>query len=955
MSRRQEERAQLIRRSLRIVEQLDGVPLLDDGGLWLLTDAPVAPSDPFGLARALTTAKLPPRQDLAGLLGARQVVRVDVENVSRWHKAVTGLERRRDIRRLIREGVSAFRQFSLEGVRARISAARVRLEAVTGAFESAESAARCCGSKQSEAPDVETLVAALPARLHALAYWHHDPVELLLDAGGAASRALLGLAATARDGKVANLAAVLLGIRQRASAGGQRGVKEPPEALPEGLHPAYWAGRSGPRFSPVMIALAVAGGRPLAELPSGIPELVASRLGPPAERVAVLYGLAATLEVLRSLTARWEKSGVPARSSRTAISRLKRLARAAETMAPITLRTALEERVVDDIRTLPRLHSTQAHVVVRLFKEWVEVNALEPRGVSSQQLRRIAYRSLALGPAAALEAMGKVWLAAGTETDRPLEAVGRAQLALSLTHPGMALAAPVWSSAERIDALRFVAARLDGPKLAALWPQISALGEDDLYRLPIEFLQSAPADLAGRALDLGVAEQAGELERPVLKRYLRTVSTLGAMQLHSLARQDWFLDLFKRGGAPAAALTLALVSSFGRREDLDGRLASLHALGQGFKSHGPLLERALRDWNATTVEAAPPELDALAEALEMSSERMRRYLHFKRLAGHGESFSNELLDLLDFDRKQESEIAYLEARVRAPDLPREERSLIDMRLVALKDPDSQGGRRRKALRRAHNRFERALALYRIQSLERTLTGVYCRLLSSLLGEKVPADAMRPGMMESLQLLSSDNRNWHLLVELLRDEVRGRPLQDRAANREWLTRAARAGLKVDVWLRGLRATVEIDGASIEFASERDPFEILKMGSYFDTCLSLEREDGALAASVVVNALDINKHVVYGRLPDGTVVARKLIGATAAGQLAGYNTYVSYNREPIAAALARLLEDFASSCGLRLSDTATPEVLHDGYWYDDGNEPWSEFAGPSQADPEEDLSS
>ncbi len=97
------------------------------------------------------------------------------------------------------------------------------------------------------------------------------------------------------------------------------------------------------------------------------------------------------------------------------------------------------------------------------------------------------------------------------------------------------------------------------------------------------------------------------------------------------------------------------------------------------------------------------------------------------------------------------------------------------------------------------------------------------------------------------------------------------------------------------------------------------------------------------------------MVYGRLPDGTVVARKLIGATAAGQLAGYNTYVSYNREPIAAALARLLDNFAHSCGLRLSDTATPEVLHDGYWYDDGNEPWSEFAGSSQADPEGDLSS
>jgi hypothetical protein len=495
-----------------------------------------------------------------------------------------------------------------------------------------------------------------------------------------------------------------------------------------------------------------------------------------------------------------------------------------------------------------------------------------------------------------------------------------------------------------------VAARLDGPTLQALWPQIVALGEEDLYRLPIEFLQSAPTEPASTALDLGVAEQAAELESSVVKRYLRTVAALQEMQLQSLARHGWFVDLFKRGGAPAAALTLALVTSIGRRDSLDQRLASLHALGRGFKSHGPLLERALRAWNTTTVEAPPPELAALAEALEMSREPLESYLHFKRLAGHGESFSNELLELLDFDRKRESEIAYLEARLADSELPQEERESIELRLLALKDPESQRGRRRKVVRRARNRFERALALYRGQSLERTLSAVYCRLLSRLLGEKVSREAMRPGMRESLQLLGSDNRNWHLFIELLRDEVSGRPLEDRAPNRGWLARAGRAGLKVDGWVRGLRATVEIDGASIEFAGERDPFEIMKMGSYFDTCLSLEGDDEALAASVVVNALDINKQVVYGRRTDGAVVARKLIGATAAGELAGYNTYASYNREGIAAALAELLADYAHSCGLRLSDTATPEVLHEGYWYDDGNEPWGEFAESSEPGPE-----
>jgi hypothetical protein len=36
-------------------------------------------------------------------------------------------------------------------------------------------------------------------------------------------------------------------------------------------------------------------------------------------------------------------------------------------------------------------------------------------------------------------------------------------------------------------------------------------------------------------------------------------------------------------------------------------------------------------------------------------------------------------------------------------------------------------------------------------------------------------------------------------------------------------------------------------------------------------------------------------------------------------------------------------FAGSCRLRLSDTARPENLHGGFWYDDGNEAWNVAVG------------
>src|SRR5437764_13848186 len=105
----------------------------------------------------------------------------------------------------------------------------------------------------------------------------------------------------------------------------------------------------------------------------------------------------------------------------------------------------------------------------------------------------------------------------------------------------------------------------------------------------------------------------------------------------------------------------------------------------------------------------------------------------------------------------------------------------------------------------------------------------------------------------------------------------------------------------------------------------------MGSYFETCLTLE--DGCNAASTLVNALDANKQVIYGRRPDGTVVARKLIGATLGGELGGYRTYATRDAGEMRLRLAGLLRAFAGRCRLRLSDTATPEKLHPGFRYDD----------------------
>ncbi|QDG53540.1 hypothetical protein FIV42_23190 [Persicimonas caeni] len=46
----------------------------------------------------------------------------------------------------------------------------------------------------------------------------------------------------------------------------------------------------------------------------------------------------------------------------------------------------------------------------------------------------------------------------------------------------------------------------------------------------------------------------------------------------------------------------------------------------------------------------------------------------------------------------------------------------------------------------------------------------------------------------------------------------------------------------------------------------------------------------------------------------------------------------DRHGAKAVVDRVVSEFAEACGLELDDHVKPEVLHDSFWYDDGNEAW-----------------
>lgn len=68
---------------------------------------------------------------------------------------------------------------------------------------------------------------------------------------------------------------------------------------------------------------------------------------------------------------------------------------------------------------------------------------------------------------------------------------------------------------------------------------------------------------------------------------------------------------------------------------------------------------------------------------------------------------------------------------------------------------------------------------------------------------------------------------------------------------------------------------------------NPFDIFMMGYYFDTCLSIP--SGDYAESVIINAADINKKVIYAKNRKGDVIGRKLLALSVDLRLLGFSSY------------------------------------------------------------------
>ncbi|BBB62088.1 hypothetical protein UNDKW_3815 [Undibacterium sp. KW1] len=202
----------------------------------------------------------------------------------------------------------------------------------------------------------------------------------------------------------------------------------------------------------------------------------------------------------------------------------------------------------------------------------------------------------------------------------------------------------------------------------------------------------------------------------------------------------------------------------------------------------------------------------------------------------------------------------------------------------------------------------------------------------------------PSAAHALRLLAGLDRdpryNRKGLQSFLREVKAGKPdsYRHHPLNLAW--HAAHPLVDKDRWEAGLHKDIKVDGKSLRLTFEQDPFEILKLGTYAGSCLSI---GGFCSYSAVACLLDANKRVIYARNEEGRVIARQLVAIDEKDRLFCCEIYPSQCSPAMKAAFKSYDHELAEMLDIEMyreeegSSYEVATILAE-CWWDDG--PWQE---------------
>ena len=232
-------------------------------------------------------------------------------------------------------------------------------------------------------------------------------------------------------------------------------------------------------------------------------------------------------------------------------------------------------------------------------------------------------------------------------------------------------------------------------------------------------------------------------------------------------------------------------------------------------------------------------------------------------------------------------------------------------------------------------LDRAVAQMRTQILRTGLETLELAILRTL-ERGFPVEARQEAVRHALGMerLAGDNRR--TLRKFLKAYWGGEReyRQDHPLTRNWMAKHPR--LPLGLWLKGVEYQTAGENGPVRLATEPDPLEALKLGTYVGSCLGL---GGSFAYSAAAVVLDVNKQVVYARDARGTVLARQVVAVSEDDHLVCYSVYPLNARPEMQKAFAEYDLALSRALGLPLHDAAGEDdyavahiLSHD--WWDDG---------------------
>jgi hypothetical protein len=899
------------------ISRLKGIPWVEAGRIRLFQPSDLQLVDQHRLLPHLL-GTLPTWSTLAPLIGNPPCEWLTSDILQSTRLALQELEQATDLDELIDEGVRPVRFLREVDRSARFQEAHLQIENARGWLQSLGAATSLMTGKLETPPDKQLCIQALPLRVASLGNWIIDPLDWLPI--------------------LPNVEPVLKSFLLQQT---DRITRNVAEGLFDQIHH-----RQDPRIWPAFLAVL---------LPQNLKESLHRILDLEVEPRQMLFRflersilfLSSDLlhHLIRSLP-------TPLQFVRSIIRSLERVVSPSNCRSAIgTFHPSNEEEALQEYEPEASVENNRTKIVnlAKWFIHEVRKEEIGDPFFTRDELEAWIDAYETVGWRTFLEHLTETWKVRAIQRKhlylRRWQSEWTTRFQFALLYPELSPRST--SSLNRVE-LESLSRLIEGiyrPRVEAVWTTLIAnevwtLGDDDVKRAIRSNL--SPRQL-GRILNpdvlYRVIDWCDDVER--VENYLDVRDQLLKQPIPGLDPSDeWFLKLFRSGSSWVGPVALSLLHKPKRDRDL----MQLLGIIQSLENHPFLAEirtewaTAVDDWNSIRVINPPENYFALNATIGMG-EQLKRYLHYRRLAGEGEQFSNAILEVLQSEGKLAGELQYLHRALAKPDLEPKKRDQLEYRLHQLNDPSWLDETRNTAIARTRNRIADATKEFEVKGLERTLDRLGRHLLEKIIGRSLPDQQLPDVVWDILYLQVDSNTDQDLLIEFILDQLNQRPRADRPLNREWLEKAGANGIKTDRWLKGFAVKTTVNQKAVRIETSHNPLEVIRMGSYFGTCLTLE--DGCNRASTLINVLDVNKYVIYALdASEGKPLARKLILATNSGKLLGYGVYAHDEHDAFREVIDHAVTTFASACNLMLSNDGDSEQIHPGFWYDDGNTAWSD---------------